>query len=83
MRIKIDERHAGKRIWFIEPNRPGKWTLKGGFPESMMRQEPELRQMEIGGAFDSKEELLSHLDKIQFCIDRDRIIVDGDQIVRS
>ena len=49
----------------------------------MMRKHPNLRQMDIGGQFVSKEEQLRDLDAIDFCQDHDRVIIDGTRIIRS
>ena len=43
--IKRD--HAGKRAWFIERNERGRWTLRGGFTKVMMRNDPDLREMDM------------------------------------
>ncbi len=79
----IHREHAGKRAWFIEKNERGKWTLRGGWPKAMMREDPELRQMDIGLELDSKEEVFHHLDDLAFCIDEDKVVIDGIHIVRS
>ena len=79
----LKREHAGKRAWFIERNEHGRWTLRGGYPKAMMREQPDLRQMDIGGQSASKEELLRHVDEIDFCQEGDKIIIDGIHIVRS
>ena len=71
----LKREHAGKRAWFIERNEHGRWTLRGGYPKAMMREQPVLRQMDIGGQSASKEELLRQ--------EGDKIIIDGIHIVRS
>ena len=71
----LKRQHAGKRAWFIERNARGRWTLRGGYPKAMMREQPDLRQMDIGGQSASKEELLRQ--------EGDKIIIDGIHIVRS
>ena len=71
----LKREHAGKRAWFIERNEHGRWTLRGGYPKAMMREQPDLRQMDIGGQSASKEELLRQ--------EGDKIIIDGIHIVRS
>jgi hypothetical protein len=71
----LKRQHAGKRAWFIERNEHGRWTLRGGYPKAMMREQPDLRQMDIGGQSASKEELLRQ--------EGDKIIIDGIHIVRS
>jgi len=71
----LKREHGGKRAWFIERNEHGRWTLRGGYPKAMMREQPDLRQMDIGGQSASKEELLRQ--------EGDKIIIDGIHIVRS
>jgi hypothetical protein len=78
----IHREHAGKRAWFIERNERGRWTLRGGWPKEMMREDPTLREMDIGMQFVFKEDLLRDLDEIGFCIDNDKVIIDGIPIVR-
>jgi hypothetical protein len=79
----IKREHAGKRAWFIERNERGRWTLRGGFPKAMMRKEPEYREMDVGLQFTSKEALLRHLDVLEFCLEGDKVVIDGIHIVRS
>jgi hypothetical protein len=79
----IKRQHAGKRAFFIERNERGRWTLRGGFPKGMMRKEPEYREMDIGLQFTSKESLLRHLDELEFCLEGDKVVIDGIHIVRS
>ena len=71
----LKREHGGKRAWFIERNEHGRWTLRGGYPKAMMREQPDLRQMDIGGQSASKEELLRQ--------EGDKLIIDGIHIVRS
>ena len=59
--------HAGKRVWYVEhTERAVGWTLRGGFPKAMMREDPSLRQCEIGAVFAYKKGLLRHLGGVQF-----------------
>jgi hypothetical protein len=69
-----------KRVWYIECKSNGRFTLKGGYPPSMMTKDPALRQKDIGGDFPTKEALLQHLDQLQFCLEGDTIIMDGDRV---
>jgi len=70
-----------KRVWFIERNANGRFTLKGGYPPSMMKENPVLREKDIGLDVATKEDLLRHLDEIEFCLEGDKVVMDGDQIV--
>ena len=79
----IKREHAGKRAWFIERNERGRWTLRGGYTKAMMRKQPHLREMDIRGQCSSKEELLRHMDEINFYQEGDMVIIDGIHIVRS
>jgi hypothetical protein len=72
-----------QRVWFIERNAHGRWTLKGGFPLSAMKENPELRAADIGLNFATKEGLLAHLDNIEFCMGGGKIVMDGDQVIRQ
>lgn len=72
-----------KRVWFIERNERGYFTLKGGYTLTNMNEDPDLRNMDIGVNFPTKQDLLNHLDQIGFCADGDKVIMDGDQVARS
>jgi len=72
-----------KRVWFIERNDNGRYTLKGGYPPFMMLDDPALRQKSIRIDFETKDDLLRHLDKIAFCLEGDKVVMDGDEIVRG
>ena len=72
-----------KRVWFIERNDHGRYTLKGGYPPSKMLDEPALRQKSIRIDFATKDDLLRHLDEIAFCLEKDKVVMDGDEIVRG
>ena len=79
----IQRRHAGKRAWCVERNERGRWTLRSGLAKVMMRKEPDLRETEIRLQFASKEELLHHLDELEFCLEGDKVVIDGIHIIRS
>ena len=53
------------------------------WPSVMIKDDPELRQMDIGNDFATKEELLKHLDSLDFCNGNNSVVVDGDRIVRG
>ena len=75
--------YAGKRVWFVEyTDRASGWTLRGGFPKAMMRQDPSLRQYEIGTVFRYKKGLLRHMQDIGFGGDGDSVVIDGVHIIR-
>jgi len=77
------EQPREKGIWFIELNAKGEFTLRGGFPRSMMGKDPHLREMEIGRGFPTKEALLQHIDELNFCGEGDVVVMDGDRVVRG
>jgi len=70
-----------KRTWYIERNAQDRFTLKGGFFPSVMADKPELRQEDIRMDFVTKEDLLTFLERIQFCQNKDKIVMDGHQVV--
>jgi hypothetical protein len=72
-----------KMVWFIERKENGRYTLKGGYPPSMMLDDPALRQKSIRIDFATKDDLLRHLDEIAFCVEKDKVVMDGDEIVRG
>lgn len=78
----IKREHADKRVYFIERNERGRWTLRGGLTKAMMREDPSIRQMDIGLEFVRKQELLCHLDSMGFTGDGDSVIIDGIHIIR-
>ncbi len=71
-----------KRFWFIERGAQGGYTLKGGWPIKLLKKDPTLRQTDLGHNFATKEELLKHLDTLNFCQENNAVIVDGEEIVR-
>jgi hypothetical protein len=80
---QCEEIRKSKRIWFIRKNDQGGYTLHGGWPAAAMKKDPNLRPMDIGFNFPTKEALLKHTDAMNFCPDNNAIIVDNGKIVRD
>ena len=74
---------AEKRVWYLTQRENGRFTLTGGWTLSKMAKHPELRLTDLGLDFATKEELLGHLDSIEFCLEGDKLIMDGVQVVRG
>lgn len=83
--VRSKQMHAKvqpKRFWFIEQKADGSFTLKGGWPLKMLKQDPILRQTDLGHDFQTKEALLRHLDELNFCEENNAIIVEGEKVIR-
>ena len=72
-----------KPVWHVVQKDNGRFTLAGGWTLSAMAKHPELRKMDLGLDFATKEELLRHLDAIEFGVEGDKVILDGAKIICS
>ena len=77
------DKPAGNIIWFIARNERGGYTLKGGCPVETLKNEPGLRQADIGLDFPTKEELLKHLNSLGLGPGSNAVVVDGEGIVKG
>jgi hypothetical protein len=71
----------GKRVWYVGRKSNGRYTLQGGLLPFMMDEDPSLREADIKVDFETKQHLLEFLKKINFCENKDKVVVDEGRIV--
>ena len=72
---------AEKLTWFVERNPSGNFTLKGGHYPSAMAMNASLRNEGLPVEFSTKDELVAFLKRIRFCEHKDKVVMDGHQIL--